>query len=181
MMHCCSPQLNLMNVADSSSFAGFDEQISDSRSLANDATKHLPRINATIQQAVRRNVETQSVLDGVSADYSNALDAVNVLEKMVNSLEVTRDRLSLCPTTDLKSHVHTFTQWLSHRLCADSLSVLQGVAGSFQSHAALLNESTKLHQEADNLRTTATAVTGSLNTELDAMRRLEADGEQVSV
>lgn len=74
-----------------------------------------------------------------------------------------------------------FTQWLSHRLCADSLSVLQGVAGSFQSHATLLNESTKLHQETDNLRTTAAAVTGSLNTELDAIRRLEADGEQVSV
>lgn len=112
MMHCGSSQSNQMNVADSSSFAGFDEQISDSRSLANAATKHLPRINATIQQAVRKNVETQSVLDGVSADYNNALDTVNVLEKMVNSLEVTKAPLSLCPTTRPAftcSYVHTFT------------------------------------------------------------------------
>lgn len=73
----------------SSSSTGFDQQIDSSRARADTAIQRLPGISATIQQAVRNNNETLSVLGDVSSDYDRALGAVNVLENMVNGLEVT--------------------------------------------------------------------------------------------
>lgn len=68
--------------------SGFDQQIDDSRALADDATERLPVINATIQQAVQNNSETLSVLEDVSNDYDSALGTINQLEDVVNSLQV---------------------------------------------------------------------------------------------
>lgn len=48
------------------------------------------------------------------------------------------------------------------------------------SHAALLNESIKLKADSEDLRTKAVAAAGDLNYELDAVRRLEAEAEQVN-
>lgn len=60
------------------------------------------------------------------------------------------------------------------------MCVLQGTFGSLPSHAALLNESIKLKADSEDLRTKAVAETGDLNYELDAVRKLEAEAEQVS-
>ncbi|XP_074505941.1 laminin subunit gamma-2 [Sebastes fasciatus] len=68
---------------------GFDQQIDDSKVLADAAIKRLPGINATIQQAVRNNRETISNLGDMSEDYSKALGTIGPLETLVNSLEGT--------------------------------------------------------------------------------------------
>ncbi|XP_070830602.1 laminin subunit gamma-2 [Chaetodon trifascialis] len=68
---------------------GFDQQIDGSRALADAAIKRLPGINGTIQQAVKNNAETLSLLRDVSNDYDNALGTISMLENMVNSLEGT--------------------------------------------------------------------------------------------
>lgn len=65
----------------------FDQQLDDSRALADAAIKRLPGINATIQQAVNNNSKTQSVLGIVSEDYDSALETINSLEDLVNGLE----------------------------------------------------------------------------------------------
>lgn len=56
---------------------------------ANGAIQRLDGINSTIQQAVRSNDETQSVLRDMSEDYDQSLGTINVLENLVNSIEVT--------------------------------------------------------------------------------------------
>ncbi|KAF3857613.1 hypothetical protein F7725_010814 [Dissostichus mawsoni] len=48
------------------------DTIDDSKSLADDAIKRLPGINATIQQAVSNNAETSGILGDVSADYDSS-------------------------------------------------------------------------------------------------------------
>ncbi|KAM9844838.1 laminin subunit gamma-2 [Aulostomus maculatus] len=68
---------------------GFDQQIDSGRTLANAAIKQLPVINGTIQQAVKNNADTLSLLADVSADYNNALGTVNLLENLVSNLEGT--------------------------------------------------------------------------------------------
>lgn len=74
------------------SSAGFDQQIEGSRSLADTAIRQLPGINATIQQAVRDNAKTGSILRDVSGDYKETVGAIDQLKKLVNSLEVTTSR-----------------------------------------------------------------------------------------
>ncbi|MEQ2164365.1 hypothetical protein GOODEAATRI_006014 [Goodea atripinnis] len=66
---------------------GFDQQISDSKALADGAIKRLPSINSTIQEAVRINGETQSALDKASKDYNNAMGTISILDNLANSLE----------------------------------------------------------------------------------------------
>ncbi|KAF7653122.1 hypothetical protein LDENG_00087160 [Lucifuga dentata] len=72
---------------------GFDQQMEDSRTLANAAIKRLPAINDTIQQAVRDNAETQSVLDNMTGDYNHTLGTVNLLENLVTGLQGTSGSL----------------------------------------------------------------------------------------
>ena len=81
---------------DSSSSAGFDQQVDSGRALADSAIRRLPGINATIQQAVSHNAETLSVLEDVSEDYSSALETINVLEGLVSGLEVKTSRVQIC-------------------------------------------------------------------------------------
>ncbi|MED6287285.1 hypothetical protein CHARACLAT_014790 [Characodon lateralis] len=66
---------------------GFDQQISDSKALADGAIKRLPSINSTIQEAVRINGETQSALDKASKDYNNAMGTISILDNLADSLE----------------------------------------------------------------------------------------------
>lgn len=68
--------------------SGFDQQIDDNKALADAAVKRLPGINATVQEAVSSNAETQSVLEAVSEDYNDALESMDTLENLANSLEV---------------------------------------------------------------------------------------------
>lgn len=72
-----------------SSSAEFDQQIEGSRTLADTAIMQLPGINATIQQAVRDNTRTGSILRDVSGDYDDTAGTIDQLNKLVNSLEVT--------------------------------------------------------------------------------------------
>lgn len=67
----------------------------DSKTLADAAIKRLPAINATIQQAVRDNAETLSVLGDVTRDHSDTLGTINLLENLVTSLEVKPDHLHI--------------------------------------------------------------------------------------
>lgn len=122
---------------------GFDQQIDSSRALADSAIKRLPGINATIQQAVRNNGETLSILGDAANGYNIALGTINMLENQVNDLE-------------------------------NSL-------GSLPSHAGLLNRATKLNRDSTDLKTKAVTAAGGLNSELKAVRRLEADAEQAAV
>lgn len=62
---------------------------------------------------------------------------------------------------------------------ADWMCVLQGTVGSSPSGAALLDESTKLKEESEDLKTRAGVVAEALTDELDAVGRLEAEAEQV--
>ncbi|XP_029687372.1 laminin subunit gamma-2 isoform X2 [Takifugu rubripes] len=68
---------------------GFTQQINNYRTEANAAIQRLHGINSTIQQAVRSNEETQSVLRDMSEDYNQSLGTINVLENLVNSIEGT--------------------------------------------------------------------------------------------
>ncbi|XP_053186882.1 laminin subunit gamma-2 [Scomber japonicus] len=68
---------------------GFDQQIAGSKSQADAAIKRLPAINSTIQQAVRNNAETVSILGDVSNAYSSALGTINLAENSINGLEGT--------------------------------------------------------------------------------------------
>lgn len=70
-------------------FPGFDQQISDSRALADGAIKRLPIINATIQEAVGKNDETQAALDKASKNYNTAMGTISMLDDVANSLQVT--------------------------------------------------------------------------------------------
>ncbi|MEQ2211599.1 hypothetical protein XENOCAPTIV_008855, partial [Xenoophorus captivus] len=63
------------------------QQISDSKALADGAIKRLPSINSTIQEAVRINGETQSALDKASKDYNNAMGTISILDNLADSLE----------------------------------------------------------------------------------------------
>nr|XP_040028365.1 laminin subunit gamma-2 [Gasterosteus aculeatus aculeatus] len=82
-----------------STLRGFDQQIEDSRSLADTAIKRLPGINATVQQAVRNNADTDAVLRDVSKDFDEALGTISVLGDLVTGLEGTFG--SLPPLTGL--------------------------------------------------------------------------------
>lgn len=68
--------------------ADFEQQVDGSKTLADDATKRLPAINATIQKAAGNNALTQSVLTNVSADHSDALEAINALKGLLSSVKV---------------------------------------------------------------------------------------------
>ncbi|XP_030608704.1 laminin subunit gamma-2 [Archocentrus centrarchus] len=66
---------------------GFDQQIGNSKNLADAAIKRLPGINATIQEAVRENIATMSILGDVDEDYNSAQESITQLEKLVSGLE----------------------------------------------------------------------------------------------
>ncbi|KAM4728868.1 laminin subunit gamma-2 [Anableps anableps] len=68
---------------------GFDKQISDSKALADDAIKRLPGINSTIQEAVGKNIETQSALDKASKDADKAMGTIGLLDTLVDNLQKT--------------------------------------------------------------------------------------------
>lgn len=70
--------------------SGFDQQIDDGRALANAAISRLPRVNATIQKAVRDNGKASSIFQDVSANYNDALGTVTELENLIDNLEVRR-------------------------------------------------------------------------------------------
>lgn len=86
---CFLFQLKVPNRIESlSSSVGFNHQINSSRAQTDAAIRRLPIINATIQQAVSNNAETQSVLKDISVDYDKALGSINMLQNLVSSLEV---------------------------------------------------------------------------------------------
>ncbi|KAJ8270241.1 hypothetical protein GJAV_G00112020 [Gymnothorax javanicus] len=66
---------------------GFDEQIAANKALAAEASSRLPAINATIQQAVGKNAQTQNILDSVNGDYRQALDTYGKLVGALKGLE----------------------------------------------------------------------------------------------
>ncbi|XP_042353548.1 laminin subunit gamma-2, partial [Plectropomus leopardus] len=68
---------------------GFDQQIDVNKAEADAAIKLLPGISSIIQEAVRDNAETTSLLRDVSGGYNDALGTFNVLENKVNDLEGT--------------------------------------------------------------------------------------------
>ncbi|XP_071348331.1 laminin subunit gamma-2 [Trachinotus anak] len=68
---------------------GFDQQIGRSRADADAAIRRLPGINATIQQAVRNNGQTLSLLEDMYDNYNGALGGINMLEGLVSGLEGT--------------------------------------------------------------------------------------------
>ncbi|XP_035989424.1 laminin subunit gamma-2 [Fundulus heteroclitus] len=70
-----------------SSLRGFDELIRGSKLLANEAIQRLPGINATIQDAGRKNGETQSVLETASKDFNKAMGNINTLDSLADSLQ----------------------------------------------------------------------------------------------
>ncbi|KAL6103705.1 lamc1 [Pungitius sinensis] len=72
-----------------SNLRGFGQQIEDSRALADTAIQRLPGINATVQQAVRNNADTDAVLQDVSKDFDEASGTIGVLKDLVNGLEGT--------------------------------------------------------------------------------------------
>ncbi|KAM8849949.1 laminin subunit gamma-2 isoform 2-T2 [Spinachia spinachia] len=82
-----------------STLKGFDQQIEDSKALADTAIQRLPGINATVQQAVRKNADTDAILRDLSKDFDRAHETVGVLEDRVNDLEGTFG--SLPPITGL--------------------------------------------------------------------------------
>uniref|UniRef100_A0A3B3VEF0 Laminin subunit gamma 2 n=1 Tax=Poecilia latipinna TaxID=48699 RepID=A0A3B3VEF0_9TELE len=59
---------------------GFDQQISDSKAEADEAIKRLPNIDGTIQAAVGKNGQAQSVLDAASKDHDEAMGNINALD-----------------------------------------------------------------------------------------------------
>ncbi|KAJ4922437.1 hypothetical protein JOQ06_022933 [Pogonophryne albipinna] len=65
-------RVDVAKVQTEDALKGFDQQIGDSKSLADDAIKRLPGIKATIQQAVNDNAETGGILGDVSADYDRS-------------------------------------------------------------------------------------------------------------
>ncbi|KAM4551911.1 laminin subunit gamma-2 [Odontesthes bonariensis] len=75
------------------SLRGFDQQINSSKALADEAIKRLPGINDIIQQAVKDNTKTESVLEDVSEETNNALETISLLDNLVNDLGNTIDSL----------------------------------------------------------------------------------------
>ncbi|PWA31086.1 hypothetical protein CCH79_00019986 [Gambusia affinis] len=72
---------------------GFDQQIGDSKSGADEAVKRLPNISSTIQEAVGKNVQTQSVLDAASKDHDEAMGNINALDGLAKNLQNTAGSL----------------------------------------------------------------------------------------
>ncbi|XP_061099731.1 laminin subunit gamma-2 [Conger conger] len=66
---------------------GFDTQIDANKDLADKAISKLPAINATIQEAVGKNAQTQGVLDSVAGDYKQALDSVKELDNALQGMK----------------------------------------------------------------------------------------------
>uniref|UniRef100_A0A4W4EDL9 Laminin subunit gamma 2 n=1 Tax=Electrophorus electricus TaxID=8005 RepID=A0A4W4EDL9_ELEEL len=77
---------------------GFEGQISRSKTLADEALRKLPIINATIQQATANNDKTQVVLDQLSS-YSDTLDALDKLNGTLAKVE--KMSASLAPSSDV--------------------------------------------------------------------------------
>uniref|UniRef100_A0A3B3U0X0 Laminin subunit gamma 2 n=1 Tax=Poecilia latipinna TaxID=48699 RepID=A0A3B3U0X0_9TELE len=67
---------------------GFDQQISDSKAEADEAIKRLPNIDGTIQAAVGKNGQAQSVLDAASKDHDEAMGNINALDGLAKNLQV---------------------------------------------------------------------------------------------
>lgn len=67
---------------------GFDQQIGDSKAESDEAVKRLPNINSTIQEAVGKNGEAQSVLDAASKDHDEAMGNINTLDDLAKNLQV---------------------------------------------------------------------------------------------
>lgn len=67
---------------------GFDQQIDANKALADQAISRLPAINATIQQAVGKNVQTQGILNSVAGDYEQALNTVKELSGALQEFKV---------------------------------------------------------------------------------------------
>ena len=56
--------------------------------MADEAIKRLPGINRIIQQAVKDNTKTKSVLGDASEKTDDALETIGLLDNLVNELEV---------------------------------------------------------------------------------------------
>ncbi|XP_007578146.1 laminin subunit gamma-2 isoform X2 [Poecilia formosa] len=76
-----------------STLRGFDQQISDSKAEADEAIKRLPNINGTIQAAVGKNGQAQSVLDAASKDHDEAMGNINALDGLAKNLQNTAGSL----------------------------------------------------------------------------------------
>ncbi|XP_023191049.1 laminin subunit gamma-2 [Xiphophorus maculatus] len=72
---------------------GFDQQIGDSKAESDEAVKRLPNINSTIQEAVGKNGEAQSVLDAASKDHDEAMGNINTLDDLAKNLQNTAGSL----------------------------------------------------------------------------------------
>ncbi|XP_070701477.1 laminin subunit gamma-2 [Pempheris klunzingeri] len=130
-----------------STLKGFDQQINGSRALAAAAIKRLPGISATIQHADNSNAETQTVLDLVSDDYSDALGTISQLENLVTSLEEAAG--------SLPSHTGLMTEASKLNQDAKDLKTKAiGAAGELQSE---LDDAMRLEVEAEQAAAGAAA------------------------
>lgn len=107
----------------------------------------------------------------MSGDYDDTTGTIDQLKKLVNSLEVTTNRLTF-----------PLTPWrliFSHSMLTPRL--LQGTYGSLPPHSASPEDAVKLRKDSEDLRTKAEATAGGLASELAGVSRLEAEAERVSV
>ncbi|XP_047445759.1 laminin subunit gamma-2 [Mugil cephalus] len=146
-----------------STLKDFDQRISNSEALAKAANEGLPRINATIQQAVSNNEATNSALGDVSKDFDSALETIGNLEGLVNTLEGTF--ASLPPHSGLVKQ--------ANRLNGESLALKTKADTMNQDLAAEVEDANNLAAEAkevsdgaaaafDNARNTGNAVRQTL-------------------
>ncbi|XP_073704726.1 laminin subunit gamma-2 [Garra rufa] len=78
---------------------GFDDQLSGNKDLADAAIRKLPAINATIQNAIADNLQTQDILDAMSTHYRDAQDTIDTLTSTATKLEGMTDALP--PSLDI--------------------------------------------------------------------------------
>ncbi|KAJ8390414.1 hypothetical protein AAFF_G00108080 [Aldrovandia affinis] len=73
---------------------GFEDQINTNKAAADEAIEKLPAINATIQNAIGKNSQTQRILDNVDGDYNKALETISQLGDAVAQIEALPNNLN---------------------------------------------------------------------------------------
>ncbi|KAM3604282.1 uncharacterized protein V6R79_008893 [Siganus canaliculatus] len=127
--------------------SGFDQQIDSSKALADAAIRRLPRINGTVQNAVRSNGETLSLLGDVSRNYDNALETIGTLEGLVIGMEGTFGTLP--PHNSLLNQATKLNQ--------DSVALKTRTAGVAGNLASGLDAARKLQATAEQAAAGAAA------------------------
>ncbi|XP_034559049.1 laminin subunit gamma-2 [Notolabrus celidotus] len=139
---------------------GFDQQILNGKALADAAITRLPGISGTIQQAVKNNGKTLTILGGVTDGYNNALGTINQLENLANGLEGSIN--SLPPHTDLLKDVT--------KLNNDAMGMKVSVDGVVGDVNTELDAARRLEAEANKVASDATTALNDARQTRDTMR-----------